>query len=355
MIVIPAGVADAKVSADFFGISAEIPVAGDFDGMGNAGFGSYRVPILWSSIQQTSDGEYDWTLPDSEIRHATENGMRPVPVVFGTPSFVHEFTPQNLYPPTSREDLGEWQDFTEALVVRYGPGGTFFEENPEIEELPVKDWIIWNEQNVEWNWRPKPDPREYAKVVERADAGISAVDPDAKLVLGGMFGYPGGTHSVWAAKYLRAFYRVKGVEKHFDSVNVHPYGRDLATVKVQIKKLRSVMRKARDRKAGIYIGEIGWSSAGPKRNELVVGSTGQAETLKKALKFLVKKRRAWKIGGVLIYAWRDFPAGLIGCEWCPGAGLVKESGEPKPALLSVMNVIGSSVRSSLPAQRARPE
>ena len=103
------------------------------------------------------------------------------------------------------------------------------------------------------------------------------------------------------------------------------------------------MKKAHDRKAGIYIGEMGWSSAGPKRNELVVGRKGQAKTLKKALKFLVQKRRAWHIGGVLLYAWRDFPAGLIGCEWCPGAGLVEESGEPKPALSSVMNVINSNV------------
>ena len=198
MIVIPAGVADAEVPADFFGISAELPVAGDFDGMGNAGFGAYRVPIIWFSVQ-ADDSTDSIRLEPSRTRRSgmpLENGLRPVPVVFGTPSFVHDFTPQNLYPPTSKEDLSQWQDFTEALVIRYGPGGAFFAENPEVEELPVKDWIVWNEQNVEFNWRPKPDPREYAKVVERADAGISAVDPDAKLVLGGMFGYPGGKYSV---------------------------------------------------------------------------------------------------------------------------------------------------------------
>ena len=46
------------------------------------------------------------------------------------------------------QDLSEWQDFTEALAARYGPGGTFFDSNPGVDDLPIKTWIIWNEQNV---------------------------------------------------------------------------------------------------------------------------------------------------------------------------------------------------------------
>ena len=337
--------AKAKVPADFFGISAQHPDQGDFVGMGKAGFGTYRAPINWAAVQQTRDGGYNWAQPDAEVRAATENGLRPVPVVFGTPGFVHAPTPQELYPPVSDQDLSEWQDFTKALAARYGPGGTFFDSNPGVDDLPIKTWIIWNEQNVQSNWRPKPDAARYAKVVERADAGISAIDPKADLVLGGMFGYPGGAHSVGASKYLRQFYKVKGIASHFEAVNVHPYGRGgLPDVKKQITDLRTVAKQAGDRKVGTYIGEVGWASTGPKRSDLVVGKQGQAKILKKTLQLLIKKRNAWRVDGVLIYAWRDFPAGEIDCDWCPGAGLVKQNRKPKPALRAVQQLIRSYVK-----------
>ena len=284
VIAIPIAAADAKprtkVSADFFGISAQHPDPGDFQGMGAAGFGTFRASINWRAVQSSRDGAYDWTQPDQEIRSATESGLRPVPVVFGTPSFVHPPVSQNLYPPTSKEDLAEWQDFTRALAARYGPGGDFFDANPDVEQLPIKTWIIWNEQNVEFNWRPKPSPVQYAKLIKQADLGISAVDPKAKLVLGGMFGYPGGDLSMKAPRYLRQFYRVKGVKRHFEAVNVHPYGHGgLPDVKNQIGDLRSVMKAAGDRNAQIYIGEIGWASTGPPRSGLVVGAKGHARSL----------------------------------------------------------------------------
>jgi hypothetical protein len=334
-----------KVPADFFGISAQHPDHGDFVGMGKAGFGTYRASINWAAVQPTRDGAYNWAQPDAEIRSATENGLRPVPVVYGMPSFIHAPSPQNLYPPVSDADLSEWQDFTEAVAARYGPGGTFFDSNPGVDDLPVKTWIIWNEQNVEFNWRPKPDAAQYAELVERADAGISAVDPKADLVLGGMFGYPGGDLSVDAPKYLRDFYKVKGIKRHFEAVNVHPYGHGgLPDVKKQITDLRRVAKRAGDGKTGTYIGEIGWASSGPKRSDLVVGKKGQAKILKRTLQLLIKKRKSWKVDGVLIYAWRDFPSGEIGCDWCSGAGLVKQNRKPKPSLRAVQKLIRSHVK-----------
>jgi hypothetical protein len=343
-IVGPASAGAAKAPSEFFGISAEHPSESDFAGMGSAGFGAYRVPVNWSSIQATRDGGYDWAGLDAQIRFATENGLRPVPVVFGTPGFVHATTQQKLYPPVSRDDLNEWQDFNEALATRYGPGGDFFDENPDVETLPVITWIEWNEQNVQNNWRPKPDPRQYAKLVQAADKGLSAAQPKAEVVLGGMFGYPRGNRSIKAKKFLKKLYAVKGFAKHFDAVNVHPYGHDLGDVKKQIEDLRSVMKKAHDRNGGIYVGEVGWASSGPHRSDLVLGKKGQAKTLKKVLNFTLDKRRKWKIGGVLIYAWRDFPAGEISCLWCPGAGLVDQGGSPKPALDAVEKVIRANVR-----------
>lgn len=333
-----------KVPAQFFGVSAEHPDSEDFVGMGKAGFGTYRVVINWFQVQEKSPNEWNWTEPDKAILGALENGLRPVPVVFGTPNFVHDFTPQNLWPPVDAEDLGYWQQFMRALADRYGQGGEFFDLHPELDELPVRTWILWNEENVVFNWNPKPNPRQYAQLVKHADIGLTQGDPKAKVALGGMFGYPGGKDSIHAAPFLKRFYKVANIKKHFDEVNVHPYGRNLADVKKQITALRSVMKKAGDRKAGIFVGEIGWASSGPRRSDLVVGRKGQAKTIRKVMTFLLRKRRAWRIGGVLLYAWRDFPAGEIGCLWCPGAGLVKQDRSPKPSLRTVKKLIRSHVR-----------
>ena len=156
---------------------------------------------------------------------------------------------------------------------------------------------------------------------------------------------PAATLSVDAPKYLRDFYKVKGIAKHFEAVNVHPYGHGgLPDVKKQITDLRAVAKQAGDRKVGTYIGEIGWASSGPKRSDLVVGKKGQARILKKTFQLLIKKRKAWKVDGVLIYAWRDFPSGEIGCDWCPGAGLVTQNRKPKPALRAIQQLIRSHVK-----------
>jgi hypothetical protein len=335
---LPAASADAKVPSDFFGIFAEGPTEGDFKDMGDAGFGTYRVPINWGSIQKTRDGGYSWGQSDYGVYNAAKNGMRPVPVVYGTPRFVHK-PADGLYPPKSKADLNEWKDFTEALAARYSPNGDYFDAVPEIDNLPVKTWVMWNEQNAKSNWLPKADPREYAKVVEKGEEGISKVDPKAKIVLGGMYGYPHDSKSMKAAKFLQKFYDVRGIEKHFDAVNSHPYGHDVASVKSQVGDLRSVMSKAGDGKAGVYVGELGWASTGPSRSESVVGKKGQANRLRDGLNLLAKKRNAWNVDGVFVYVWRDFPDGQLACLWCAGAGLVEENGNAKPALDAVQKVM----------------
>lgn len=338
-IAVPA--ASASVPSDFFGIEAVSPTNDDFKGMDKAGFGTYRAPVNWGSVQSSRNGDYDWAQPDSEVYYAAKNGIRPTLMIYGTPRFVHKGSDSGLYGPTSKQDLNEWQKFTKAVAERYGTHGYYFDATPGVEDLPVKTWIVWNEQNAKTNWLPKANPREYAKAVEAADKGISKVDPEAKIVLGGMYGYPKDAASMKAATFLAKFYKEHGIAKHFDAVNSHPYGPDVNSVKAQVSDLRDVMRKAGDSGAGLLVGEMGWASSGPSKSEAVVGKQGQAQRLSDALKMLVKKRNSWNIEGAFVYAWRDFdgPSAGYTCLWCPGAGLVKQNGKPKPALNAVKKVI----------------
>lgn len=329
----------AKVPEDFFGVFAENPSREDFRGMGDAGFGVVRVPVNWAAVQSKRNGGFDWSQPDHGVGNAATQGLRPTLVVFGTPKFVHKSTARGLHGPESKADLKAWRKFSEALARRYGRGGEYFGAHPEIDDLPVRTWIAWNEENSKSNWLPKPDPRAYAKLVKAFDRGISKVDPKARIVLGGMYGYPRDPKSMQATGFLRRFYKARGIDKHFDAINSHPYGSGVGDVKRQISELRAVARRAGDRGVGLLVGELGWASKGPSRSELVVGRKGQAKRLRNGLDLLARKRNRWNLLGAYVYSWRDFPEGQLACNWCPWSGLVTKRSKPKPALKAVERTI----------------
>lgn len=338
-ILLGAQPAAAKAPRDFFGIFAEGPSLKDHRGMGDAGFGTQRVPVNWAAVQKSRDSRYDWSQPDRGVYYAAKNGMRPALIVYGTPRFVHKNTRKGLHGPESKADLREWREFAEALARRYSPNGDYFDAVPEIDNLPVETWVAWNEENSKNNWAPRPDPRAYGRLVKAFDQGISAVDPEARIVLGGMYGYPRDPKSMKGTKFLKKLYRVRGIEKHFDALNAHPYGSGVGDVKRQIKEVRAVARKAGDRDVGMIVGELGWASKGPDRSESVVGKRGQAKRLGDGLEMLLGKRKRWNVLGAWIYTWRDFPAGQLACNWCPWSGLVTKRSKPKPALREVKRVI----------------
>jgi hypothetical protein len=329
----------ALVPPRFFGIFAEAPATSDFAEMASAGFRTYRLPVNWGRIQATRDGDYDFSSLDVEISEVTQAGMRPLPVVYGTPTFVHAHTEEagervEVYPPVRRADLVEWRRFTAALARRYGPDGKLDRDPTRPSYRPVREWVIWNEQNAISNWLPRPKPAQYAEVVRFAHAGITRIDRRAEIVLGGMFGFPQSPLSMTAQSYLARLYKIRGFQRYFDAVNVHPYAWSASLAIEQIRQARAVMRNAGDWRTPIMVGEIGWPSTG-------ISPSGQAKRLGRFLRRALDRRLKWRVEGVLIYVWRDVESvGL--CLWCPKAGLVEAGGTPKPALNSVSEIIAAA-------------
>jgi len=332
----PASSSAAKVPEQFWGVSAFLPSEDDYDRMGKTGFGTFRIGVDWAAAQDKRGGSFHWAAADHEFRQAALAGMQPQPLLYGTPKFVSRSG--EVVPPTeSRKDRESWQVFVEAAAKRYGPGGDFWQENSGVPERPVKRWIIWNEQNAKAFWQPKPSPRDYATLIEISDKALESANKGSNIILGGMFGYPNDPNPS-AKDFYRRLYQVKGIESHFEAINVHPYGAGVATVKKQIGEARKAAKKAGDRDVNVFVGEMGWAATGPKSSEEVVGSQGQANRLRKGLKLLAKKRDSWNIVGVAVYLWRDFNQ-ETSCPWCPGAGLVKVNGDAKPSLKAVQKTI----------------
>jgi hypothetical protein len=240
-----------------------------------------------------------------------------------------------------------WKQFVRAAVNRYGPDGTFWKEQPTLAPDPARRWEIWNEQN---NPREGNSPAVYATLIRLSKEAITAVDPQGQVIVGGMFGTPQGVrgkNTAW--RYLGRLYRA-GAGRDFDAAALHPYSPTIAGLRYQIRKVRAVLRKNNAASTPILVTEIGWASGGNVRSPgtgargqvFVVSPKRQAQNLSSSFRLLTNHRRAWNIGGVFWYGWKDPtnpPPGL--CAFCYTNGLYEADGKTaKPSLSAFESFTG---------------
>jgi hypothetical protein len=290
--------------------------------MRSGGVATLRFLLSWREVQP-APGVYDWSAPDAIVGGAADQGIELLPFVFGSPSWIGE----EAQPPlASGAERRAWRDFLTAAAKRYGPGGDFWEGRSGV--APVRDWQIWNEPNYPLYWQPRPNARAYAKLLDLSAKTIGAVDDRARIVLGGVAAVRNGPLP-WV--FLRDLYRVKGVERDFDAVALHPFSPNMTGVQYQLAQMRRVMDRARDRKTRIEVTEIGWGSDGPRESPLVKGEAGQARSLREAFELLTKKRRRYGIGSVQWLSWQDSANSEPGCGFCQYTGLFTLEREAKPS------------------------
>ncbi len=310
--------------------------------MGLGRVGTLRVSVPWGAMDQTPvPGDTDWALYDQVVGSSAQVGMQVLPVFDNVPVWVgqldncQEGCPQ--FAPRGELSLMAWRGFIRATVERYGPGGTYWAEHPEVPLRPISSWQIWNEQNSAQYFKPQPDVDIYARLVTEASRTIKEVDPTAKVVLGGMFATPLGAEGdpknrSWV--YLRRLYAKPGFKERFDGVGIHPYSGNMRQVRQQVQLLRTEMKKAGDGGAGLWVTEIGWSShKDVKRYYLFVGEQRQAALLRKSFRYFTRQRKFLNIKTVTWFSWRDMPPESQAlCIWCPTSGLFTREGfQPKPA------------------------
>jgi hypothetical protein len=323
---------------EFFGITPAGGLSIDRDDlrkMESGDTGSLRLLISWGVLETAPDDldDPDWDALDEIVGEAANRNIRVTPQVFGSPSWLR---PSPVHPPiNSARSKREWKEFLRELVGRYGPSGTLWTEDPDgvgplepPDRLPIRDWQVWNEQNSPTYWEPRPDAREYAKLVKLASAAIRGEDPRADIVLGGMFSTPRRPGAIHIDDFLHTFYKVAGIERAFDAVAIHPYSGDIEGIERQVKLVRDELRDSRDGGTGIRITELGWATDGPRGHPLVKTRRGQARMLRESFDLLLDGRRRWNIEQVVWYVWKDHD---FDCTWCHSAGLFTRSLQAKPA------------------------
>ncbi|HVO54233.1 MAG TPA: hypothetical protein VMT37_07460 [Solirubrobacterales bacterium] len=358
--LVAAGGGDAKplpaAPTGFFGIGPQTPIASqDVEYMRAGGIESIRWPLLWSQVQPTKKGGYDWSSFDQVVEVASKGGLSVLPVITSTPRWVA--SRETTMPVNSAAQQVAWQEFLRAAAARYGPGGEFWKEHstPEYVEgvryeaeipkaVPIRTWQIWNEANYFYFAFPV-SPVRYGKLVTISSVALKSVQPGAKLLLSGLFGEPSakGSRGMPAATFLKRLYAYPGIKSRFDGVALHPYAVDSEKLEELVEAFHEVLVENHDRPA-FYITEMGWGSQNDFADDAFEqGPSGQVRELRASYAYLLENQRRLNLRGVYWFSWKDLRES---CNFCDSVGFFPAGTrfKPKPSWRAFIQLTGGSLR-----------
>jgi hypothetical protein len=340
----------SAVPANFWGVVPQAPPSVEqLQRLKAGGVDSMRIPISWSSVQPVKGGVWNWSDADALIKTAAAAQLNILPFLSSAPVWAvpidRRFGSSAFLPVRTGSQRSGWKRFVTQAVLRYGPNGTFWSENPSLPRKPIRVWQIWNEPNFKY-FVARPNPAEYGKLVTLSNAAIKAVDPGARIVLGGLFARPieatfhkNPPQAYFAADFLAQMYAsTPGVKAKFQGYALHPYTGSWKNLSSRIEEVRRVLKLNHDAGKALYITELGWSSEPPQpHNSFAKGVAGQARELKGAFRLFVAKQRLWHLQQVDWFSIGD-AAGL--CNFCGGSGLFGDGFIPKPAWRAYVQFAG---------------
>jgi hypothetical protein len=276
--------------------------------MRRSGIESARVPFYWRAAQpyatagdvpdhlaprfRDADGvPTDFGQSDRLVALAAARGIAVLPVVLESPRWAARDAALPWSPPADPRDYAR---FAGALVERYGPGGSFWRERPDLPAKPIRSWQIWNEPGQRYFWAPRPSPAAYVALLRAARAAILAADPGATIVLGGLNEY--------AWKAIARIYEAGG-RGLFDVAAVHPFTLEVDNVLRIVGLVRRAMARAGDARVPLLVTEMSWPTGTRRIFGFEVSERVQAIKAADALERLAAARNRYGIRGVVWETW----------------------------------------------------
>jgi polysaccharide biosynthesis protein PslG len=332
-LMVASAPASHAAPSDFVGITSDDTFAGEGHYRSSAmaqqrsvGVGLIRQTFDWATVE-TTPGQYSFGVYDSYVREAAANGIALLPVLHNPPDFYRRSSARGWCPPPQLSSMAE---YARAAVRRYGPNGSLWRESPGAPSLPIRSWQIWNEPNLGIYWCNRPNAREYASMLRVVGKAIKSEDPGAEIVTAGL---PDSKlkSAMPLDRFIKRLYRARG-KRYFDTLAINSYAKDNAQLSELLRRIRRGMNRRGDRRAGIWVTEIGWGDTGPA-HRLIVGSDGQAARIEQSFSLLRRLRTKLRLRGVVYYSWRDlrpYPP-KYNDMWGLHTGLLDVNGNPKPA------------------------
>jgi hypothetical protein len=333
LLAAPASAAQGAVPRDFVGIAADDVFAGDpgyrasaLAAQRSVGVGLIRQTFDWSTIE-TSPGRFDLSAYDAYVASAAAHRVTILPILFNAPGFHRRSSGRAACPPRRLSTMAR---LARVLVRRYGPRGSLWRQRPDVPRRPIRSWQIWNEPNLSIYWCNRPNARAYVRMLRVVGRAIRRGDRRAEIVTAGL---PNSKlrSAVPLDRYLRRLYRAGG-KRWFDTLAINSYAKNRRELRGLLRSTRRLMNRARDRRARIWLTELGWGDSGPS-HRFIVGAAGQAARIKASFAYIRRQRARLRLRGVVYYSWRDarpYPP-LYRDLWGLHTGLLDLNGNPKPA------------------------
>lgn len=301
-----AAAAKRVVPQGFFGVDfdREVQYVGpqgqdvNWAAMARNGVESARLIFDWSDAQPQKGKPPTFDRTDLLVRFAAAHGVRLLPVVMLAPKWAREIEDSDASRP---KDLDAYSAYLKALIDRYGPKGSFWEENPLVPRLPVRAWQIWNEPDMAYQWQPRHGwQKQYGKLLARAFATVRKEDPGARVVAGALTNYS------WSS--LGKLYRHANLAAHTDVIAINTYTREVDNLVEIVRRNRAVMNDRGAKKVPIWITEFGASASkgkfvAPGQDHLQVTDEQLAKLVTRGYDRLVEKRRKLGVTRAFWYTW----------------------------------------------------
>ncbi len=215
-----------------------------------------RSDALWEATEPSPPvggvHHYDWGFDDQIAGALAAHGLRWLPIVDYSAAWAQSIPGQDHSPPARASDFAA---YAAALAGRYGPGGSFWAGHPSLPPEPVDTYEIWNEPDNPAFWSPTPDADAYANLYALARDAIDAVQPEARVIIGGL------THpATFMPELLSASPELRG---HIDGVGIHPYGANPLAVLGAVRAARLALDSLGLGAVPLYVTEFGWTTLPP--------------------------------------------------------------------------------------------
>ncbi|MCB1005446.1 MAG: hypothetical protein KDB35_14775 [Acidimicrobiales bacterium] len=227
------------------------------------GVTSTREDIDWDHTEP-SRGNFDWSRSDNMFTAAARTGIDVLGVLDYSASWASSQPGNPRVMPANDTDFAR---FAAAVVSRYGPGGQFWAQHPELSPQPLRAVEIWNEPWGYWTWVGEPSAARYARLARAAATSIRNANADVDILISAdlLEARRDGRIVGWIDGVLAAD---PGLVDLIDAYSIHPYHyggpRDVRSDQRwdygKVALIRQVTAQHGANKP-MWITEVGWTTA----------------------------------------------------------------------------------------------
>jgi hypothetical protein len=223
-----------------------------------------RADAPWADIEPNPPGPsgYDWQFSETDALETAlaEHHLTWEPLIDFSVWWAKRCS--GFCAPTSDST---YATFAQAIAARYGAGGSFWKQHPQLPYYPAQIFEIWDEENSSSFYI---DPATYAGLYLASRQAIDAVDPSAQVIVGGLADDSGSYTAAtdYPSWYVIAMFAADPqLRGNVDGFGLHPYGTSASDVVDWVVDFRRTLETLGEDSVPIDITEVGWETGDSAR------------------------------------------------------------------------------------------